>query len=352
MARKQQTTADAQLGSLEDRVAGMIEERRARLRTRLREGAYGSRASKRLEKTSGRLVQELDAIASRIGTLEESRRRRGSRSGQGGLRLSHLRDLVDQARRLAGPEGADDFGLDPNFIETLQPFIDVLYDRYFRVEEEGAESSVPPEGPAILVANRGGPIAYDALMIAEAVRRAHPGKRLRFQIDPYLGSAPGLGTIFTRIGGVKEIRGNAERLIAEGQRFLFFPEGFAGASRTLAERYQLGKMDSEFAEVALSLGVPVIPVAVLGSEEAQPVVGGLPLVAKLLGWPGFPITATGALPLPVKFSIRFGRPIPAGKPASRARPKARVTALRDRTKGGIEALLHDLLSTRASLFLG
>ncbi len=352
MGKDPRATLDARLTSLEGRVTGMVEERRKRVRAKLRDGGAGSPGTKRLEKTRGRLVQELDSLQSRIESMEEKASEQGLRSGNRGFRLSSLQELVKQARRLTGTEGIDDFGLDRTFSETLEPILDFLYDRYFRVEAKGARASVPPEGPAILVANRGGPIAYDALMIAEAVRKGHPARRLRFQVDPFLGSAPGVGTLFTRVGGVKDVRGNAERLIEEGQLFLFFPEGFQAASKTIAERYRLREMANEFAEVALRLGVPVVPVALLGSEEAQPVVAGLPLAAKILGWPCFPISATGPLPLPVKFRIRFGKPIRVGRADTRARLKTRSAALGKRTKGAIEALLHDLLSARASLFLG
>lgn len=352
MGKDPRVILDERLVSLEARVTGMVRERRKRIRAKLRDGGAGSQGTKRLEKTQGRLVQELDSLQSRIESMEEKAAEQDRRSGNRGLGLSNLQELVKQARRLTGTDGIDDFGLDRTFSDTLEPLLEFLYDRYFRVEAKGARASVPSEGPAILVANRGGPIAYDALMIAEAVRKAHPARRLRFQIDPFLGSAPGVGTLFTRVGGVKDIRGNAERLIEEGQLFLFFPEGFEAASKTIDERYRLREMASEFAEVALRLGVPVIPVAVLGSEEAQPVVAGLPLVAKILGWPSFPISATGPLPLPVKFGIRFGKPITVGRATTRARLKARSAALGKRTKGAIEAMLHDLLSSRASLFLG
>ena len=352
MEKDPRVTLDERIASLEERVTGMVEERRKRVRAKLQDGGTGIAGPKRIEKTQGRLAEELDSLQSRIDSMEEKAGEEGRRSGNRGLGLSNLQALVKQARRLTGAEGIDDFGLDRTFSETLEPLLDFLYDRYFRVEAKGARASVPSEGPAILVANRGGPIAYDALMIAEAVRKAHPARRLRFQVDPFLGSAPGVGTLFTRVGGVKDIRGNAERLIEEGQMFLFFPEGFQAASKTIDQRYRLGEMAGEFTEVALRLGVPVVPVAVLGSEEAQPVVAGLPLVAKILGWPRFPISVTGPLPLPVKFCIRFGKPITAGRATTPARLKARSAALGKRTKGAIEAMLHDLLSARASLFLG
>jgi 1-acyl-sn-glycerol-3-phosphate acyltransferase len=295
---------------------------------------------------ASRLTEQLDGLQSRIETLGKNRR---ARPRDRWRRWSQLADLVSQARRITRPEGIDEFGLDRTFQETVRPFLDLLYDRYFRVEARGARFHVPAEGPVVLVANRGGLLSYDALMITEAVRRAHPRRRLRFHLDPFLGSVPGLAPLLIRMGGVQAIPGNAERLLESGHSVLFFPEGFPAAAKPLRERYRLGPMTTDFAKAALRLGAPVVPVAVLGSEEAQPVIAEVPGLAKLLGWPRFPLAPAGVLPLPVKFKIQFGKALLPDGPKGRA---ARIRTLRDRARGEIGAMLHELRDARVSVFLG
>ncbi len=343
---------DERLAALEDRVARAIQDRRRHMRetTRGRRSSQGGASP--LQEMSFRLREQVEGLQGRIETLEKNRRARRERRRDGRHRWSQLADLVKQARRLTRLEGVDEFGLDRTFLETIRPFVDLLYDRYFRVEAKGAKSHVPAEGPVVLVANRGGLLSYDALMIAEAVRRAHPTRRLRFEIDPFLGAIPGLAPLLVRLGGVQAIPANAERLLESGQSVLFFPEGFRAAAKPLRERYRLGPMSADFAKVALRLGVPVVPVAVLGSEEAQPVVGELPGVARLLGWPRFPLAPAGVLALPVKFRVQFGKPIPAEGPKTGPPSGSRIRALRDRASAQIGAMLRDLQATRVSVFLG
>jgi 1-acyl-sn-glycerol-3-phosphate acyltransferase len=343
---------DERLAALEDRMAKAIGARRRQLGKAACGRPSSQGAASPLQEMSAQLSEQVEGLQGRIAALERDRRARRERRRDGRHRWSQLANLVSQARRLTRLEDVDEFGLDRTFLETIRPFVDLLYDRYFRVEAKSARSHVPAEGPVVLVANRGGLLSYDALMIAEAVRRAHPTRRLRFQIDPFLSTIPGLAPLLVRLGGVRAIPANAERLLESGQSVLFFPEGFRAAAKPLRERYRLGPMATDFAKVALRLGVPVVPVAVLGSEEAQPVVGELPGLASLLGWPRFPLAPAGVLALPVKFKVQFGKPIPAEGPKTGPLAGSRIRALRDRARAEIDAMLHDLQATRVSVFLG
>jgi 1-acyl-sn-glycerol-3-phosphate acyltransferase len=73
---------------------------------------------------------------------------------------------------------------------------------------------------------------------------------------------------------------------------LVFPEGTKGTGKHYRERYQLRRFGrGGFVEIAMRAGVPVIPIAVMGAEEAMPILFKSSRVAKLLGLPYFPITA-------------------------------------------------------------
>jgi len=70
-----------------------------------------------------------------------------------------------------------------------------------------------------------------------------------------------------------------------------------------------------FRRLALEAATPIVPVAIVGSEELQPIFANLEGLARVFGAPALPITATfpwlgpfGLLPLPVKYRIYFGEP--------------------------------------------
>jgi 1-acyl-sn-glycerol-3-phosphate acyltransferase len=87
-----------------------------------------------------------------------------------------------------------------------------------------------------------------------------------------LREAPYVGTVLARNGGVVANPGNAQRLLAdEGQLVLVFPEGTKGTTKPYSQRYRLQRFGrGGFIEVAMRAGVPVLPVAVTGTEETMP----------------------------------------------------------------------------------
>ena len=68
--------------------------------------------------------------------------------------------------------------------------------------------------------------------------------------------------------------------------------------------------------LALESKAPIVPVAVIGTEETYPSVFNFEALAKLIGAPYFPVTpffpflgAFGLLPVPAKITVRYGKPI-------------------------------------------
>ena len=96
---------------------------------------------------------------------------------------------------------------------------------------------------------------------------------------------------------------------------MVFPEGVRGISKPYAKAYRLQPFGLGFMRLALATDTPIVPVAIIGSEEQQPGIANLPRLGRLLGLPSFPITVgfpflgpAGMLPLPVKYRIYFGEP--------------------------------------------
>ena len=88
---------------------------------------------------------------------------------------------------------------------------------------------VPAEGAATLVANHGGAIPFDGVMLSTALRREHPAQRqLRWLAEDFVFHMPFAGAFVNRIGAVRACQENAERLIRQGNVVALFPEGVKG----------------------------------------------------------------------------------------------------------------------------
>jgi len=264
-------------------------------------------------------------------------------------------------RRLAGDYAVDEFGFDPDLTaNALIPVLRPLYQRWFRVDVNGVEN-VPSEGGALLVANHAGGLwPLDAIMTAVAVHDEHPaGRFLRMLGADLLFSTPGLGAVARKGGSTLACREDAERLLSAGELVGVWPEGFKGIGKPFSERYKLQRFGrGGFVHAALTCGVPIIPVSIIGAEEIHPVLGDVRLLARLLELPYFPITPTfpwlgplGLVPLPSKWYIEFGEPIHTEQIGSAAAEDAAVVFdLTDRVRERIQSSLYRLLVQRRSVW--
>ena len=220
----------------------------------------------------------------------------------------------------------DDFGMDAEAIASARPWLDLLYDRWWRVSVSGAED-VPRGRASLFVANHSGLLPWDGLMIAAALGRHQPAApRARFLVADWLATLPFAQPWITRHGGVRACRENAERLLRTGRSVIAFPEGAKGAAKVFRQRYRVQRFGrGGVVRTALALGAPLVPVAVVGAEEAHPVLFKVETAARAFGLPFVPVTPTfpalgplGIVPLPTKWSIAFGAPIETAELGSAA----------------------------------
>jgi 1-acyl-sn-glycerol-3-phosphate acyltransferase len=186
---------------------------------------------------------------------------------------------------------------------------DFLYHLWFRCEVEGIEH-VPSSGGALLVSNHAGALPPDAPMIAKAIKEEHPHPRpLHLTMEHFFKGYPGLSMLLPKLGGVPAHPANVHRLLHdEEQLVLVFPEGAKGTEKLYKDRYRLRRFGrGGFVRAAMKAKVPIVPLAVVGAEEAQPVFAQLPLLAKATGLIYAPISPL--FYLPAKFRIRFMEPI-------------------------------------------
>jgi 1-acyl-sn-glycerol-3-phosphate acyltransferase len=278
--------------------------------------------------------------------------------------LSLVRELgavvETAARRLRGEYDEDEWGFDPEFVAALQPLLDLLYDRWWRVTATGTEH-VPRAGHALVVANHAGVLPWDAAMMATALRRSdHPPQgEPRFLVLDWAFGLPWASVAIRRFGGVPASPFNALRLLEQDRLVMVFPEGAKGVGKPWAERYRLQRFGrGGFVELALRTGAPIVPCAVVGSEEIYPKLGELPGVARLLRAPYFPITPTfpllgpfGAIPLPSRWRIAFGEPIDLSHlGAAAAEDRATVLELAEDVRGRIQQMVHAQLIARSGAF--
>jgi len=251
----------------------------------------------------------------------------------------------------------DDFGRDPRATARWEWLFEFLYARWFRVHATGLEH-VPAHGRALLVANHAGTLPYDSAMVMHAVRRDHPARRdVRPLVEDTVFHLPWLGPIMNRIGGVRADPANAERLLEHGELVAVFPEGEKGMGKLWKDRYRLQRFGrGGFVKLALRTRAPIIPVAVVGAEEAAPMLGKVTWFAKNIGIPWIPVTPTfpwlgpaGLLPLPSKWFVQFGAPIELGDlgPGA-ADDRLLVNRIADQIRTQIQNMIDGLLGQRRS----
>jgi 1-acyl-sn-glycerol-3-phosphate acyltransferase len=263
-------------------------------------------------------------------------------------------------RRLRGDYEEDEWGFDPGFVAAARPLLDLLYDRWWRVTATGLEH-VPPSGRVLLVANHAGVLPWGASMIGTAIDRhgARTGAP-RFLVLDWAFGLPWASLAIRRGGGVPASPHNAVRLLEQDELVMVFPEGAKGVGKPFSERYRLERFGrGGFVEVALRARAPIVPVAVVGSEEIYPKLGELPGLARLVGAPFMPLTPTfpllgplGAIPLPSRWRIEFGAPIDLGDAGPEtADDRAAVLAIAEDVRARIQEMVYDNLIRRERAFL-
>jgi 1-acyl-sn-glycerol-3-phosphate acyltransferase len=236
--------------------------------------------------------------------------------------LRRMADLLgeDPVRRLsafaASLEGWDRFGLSKAGLARSFPFFYALYRVWFRVRSTGHEL-LPASGPAVLVANHGGLLPFDgAMAVLDVLLHTDPPRLPRAIVERWAGTLPFVNVFYARVGQVIGTKDNFERLLRDGEAVLVFPEGVEGIRKRVTQRYRLQRFRVGFVEHALRARAPIVPMAILGSDDQAPILYDLKPLARLLGLPTAPITPTfpwlgplGLLPYPVRYRIVYGAPL-------------------------------------------
>ena len=245
-----------------------------------------------------------------------------------------------------------------------QTLVEFFYRYWFRAEVEGVEN-VPAQGGALLVSNHAGALPPDAAIIGKAIREEHSNPRpLNITVEHFFKSYPGFSMLIPKIGCVAAHPANVHRLLYdEEQLVLVFPEGRKGTEKLYKDRYRLRRFGrGGFVEAAMRAEAKIVPVCVIGAEEAMPVFAQLDFMKRVTGLLYFPVTPTfpwlgpfGMLAyLPAKFKIRFLEPLDTTEMggADAAHDKALVQTVAQEIRARIQENLHDMVGRRKSVWFG
>ncbi len=263
---------------------------------------------------------------------------------------------------VASYDDVDEFGYSAQFAKKAEPFFRFFYNSWFRVEIEGLEN-IPKSGGVILVANHAGMLPWDAAMLSYGIKHNPPHRQVRPLVEDDFFYLPFLGTFISRLGGVRANYDNAVRLLKRGDVVAVFPEGIKGLGKSYKERYRLQRFArGGVARLHLETGAPVVPVGIVGSEEAHPIIFSSEYLAERLNIAFFPVTLTfpwlgplGLLPLPSKWYITIGKPLNfLDKKNREARPDNEifVSKVTNQIREVVHELLYETIKKRKSAFLG
>ena len=267
------------------------------------------------------------------------------------------REITERLRRIPtrlNAYGYDAWGFHPATARRALLVTALFYKYWFRVRTHGIER-LPP-GRVLLIANHAGQIAIDAAMIATAcILEAEPPRIVRGMGEYWLPTVPWVNIAMVRTGSVVGTRKNCIDLLEQEEAVIAFPEGVRGMNKLIWERYQLQDFGQGFMRLALETRTPIVPIAVVGSEEQAPAIANVMPLARLLRMPAFPVTLTwpwlgllGMVPLPVKYNVYFGEPMWfEGNPSDEDEVIGEKV---DQVKAVIADMLARGLESRRSLF--
>jgi 1-acyl-sn-glycerol-3-phosphate acyltransferase len=285
----------------------------------------------------------------------------GERAAERPLPAVRDRDLlpaIELERRLT------DWGRSERIEEIFdRTVVEFFYRYWFRAEVEGIEN-VPASGGALLVSNHAGALPPDAAVIVRAIREEHSRPRpVHITVEHFFKGYPLFSMLIPKIGCVAAHPANVQRLLYDEQELvLVFPEGAKATGKLYSERYRLRRFGrGGFVAAAMRAQAKLVPVCVIGAEEAAPIFRQSGVLKRLTGLLYFPLTPTfpwlgplGMLGyLPAKFRVRFLEPIDTGElGADPDQDRALVQTVSQEVRARIQETLHEMLAQRKSVWLG
>lgn len=223
------------------------------------------------------------------------------------LITAEINASIEKIPKPTGSFGYDPWGYHKEGAKIWMSLFKPLYDHYFRVEAFGLEN-IPPQGRVLIIANHSGQLPIDGAMIGVALcTNPHGPRAPRAMIERWIPTLPFIGNALNEAGAVIGDPENCAKMLRNEEAVIVFPEGVRGSGKPYQKRYQLQRFGHGFMHLAMQENTPIIPVGVVGCEEAIPSLGNAKTLAKILGMPYLPIAMP--FPLPTKIILEFGEPL-------------------------------------------
>jgi 1-acyl-sn-glycerol-3-phosphate acyltransferase len=201
-------------------------------------------------------------------------------------------------------------------------------------------------------------------MVMQALRNDHPAARPLYMLgENWFKGFPGVGVMANKLGLITAHPDNAQRLLHDEDRLaIVFPEGQKGSRKVFWQRYRLRRFGrGGFVRTAIRARVPIVPVAVVGAEEAMPIFAHLRPLQRVSGLIYFPLNhafphfglAAGLMYLPAKFRIRFLEPLDMAEyDQTVAEDAAEIQAIAEWVRAQIQLQLDQMVAERRSVWFG
>ena len=245
------------------------------------------------------------------------------------LGVGAARDVAAITDGLSHGDDLDEW--DPEHIRRTLPLERAVFGTYFRGEVRGM-GHIPADGPVLLVGNHSGGLMIADTFVFTMEFYAHFGPQRRFhQLAHSLAARPPPMGFLRRYGTVAASHENARAAFRRGAAVLVYPGGDYETFRPSWQGDELQFADRHgFARLAISEGVPIVPVVSIGGQETAlfvtrgerlarilqlhrlarlkvlPVSLGPPLGVNVLDIPG-------RVPLPAKVTVEVRPPIDLGE---------------------------------------
>ena len=220
---------------------------------------------------------------------------------------AELKQKIDEAPKPLGSLQYDRWGYHKETAYKAAALTRLLYEKYFRVEAYGREH-IPAQGRVLIIANHSGHLPLDGTLIGYSLLTNPYAPRVpRAMIERFFTGIPYIGNWMNNLGAVTGEVHNCYDMLKQNEAVIVFPEGVRGTGKGFAKRYQLQRFGSGFMQIAIETNTPIIPVGVVGCEEALPMFGNAKGLAKRFGLPYVPIAPP--LAIPAKVTLTFGEPM-------------------------------------------
>lgn len=257
--------------------------------------------------------------------------------------------LDDVAERL---DAALDRPVEPGTVdEILMQKVAIPYKiirKYCRVHVEGLANL--PKAGGILACNHTGWLGLDYANLAVVVHDK-TGRFVRGVVHPAWFKNETIGRFASRLGLAEATKDNIVQMVRSGKLVVVFPEAEHGAFKDVRKaKYKLMEFKRGFVRAAMRAQTPLVPVAIVGGEEANPSLGELELTDKLFRIP-LPRPAN-ILPRPVKWRISIMQPVSMEEYGPEDASDAKVVhALCDEVRDRIQDEIDVQLEKRGSAYL-